>query len=136
MPKHAAIGAVSLCLLSAGGSQAVLGQPSDPRIRHAATDNGPPAPMPGLGQDEMEYFSDGLARFSIVEVVSGAVAGQGNGLGPRFNSDSCLSCHAQPNAGGSSPAANPLMNIAAAYGASNSIPWFLTANGPIRGRAL
>ncbi len=132
MRSHAVFGAAFLCLLGAGGPRAFPAQPTDPGIRHAATDGGPPAPMPGLGQDEQEYFADGLARFNTVEVVSGAVTGQGNGLGPRFNSDSCLSCHAQPNAGGSSPASNPLLGIAVAYGASNNIPWFLTANGPIR----
>src|SRR3984885_11530380 len=85
-----------------------------------------------MGQDEMTFFEDGLARFKTIEVVSGADSTQGNGLGPRFNSNSCVSCHMQPNPGGSSPAANPLFSIASAYGASNTMPWFIVGNGPVR----
>src|SRR6202035_1003173 len=58
--------------------------------------------------------------------------GNNNGLGPRFNSNQCLSCHAQPAAGGSSPARNPLIGIATLNGARNTVPWFITQNGPIR----
>jgi CxxC motif-containing protein (DUF1111 family) len=121
-----------LLTLSALPAGAIQAQPSDPGIRHSATDNGPPAPLPGLGQDELDYFDDGLARFQLTEVVSGADATQGNGLGPRFNSNSCVSCHAQPNVGGSSPQENPLLSIASANGARNTVPWFITADGPVR----
>ena len=72
---------------------------------------------------------DGLARFAEIEVVTG---GANNGLGPRFNSNQCLSCHSQPAAGGSSPAQNPLIEIATLNGARNEVPWFITQNGPIR----
>src|SRR5207249_9153122 len=53
-------------------------------------------------------------------------------LGPRFNSNQCLSCHSQPSVGGSSPATNPLIRIATLEGARNVVPWFITHNGPIR----
>jgi CxxC motif-containing protein (DUF1111 family) len=106
--------------------------PTDPGVRTAPTDSGPPIPMQGLGPDELTFFDDGMARFSTVEVVSGATSTQGNGLGPRFNSNSCSSCHAQPYMGGTSPAQNPLIAIGTADGASNQIPWFITALGPIR----
>ncbi|MGH8231392.1 MAG: di-heme oxidoredictase family protein [Steroidobacteraceae bacterium] len=124
--------ALILAALAAFNSAATAAQPTDPGIRRAPTDNGPPTPLAGLDQDEREYFQDGLSRFATVEVVSGAGPGQGNGLGPRFNSESCLSCHAQPNAGGSSPAQNPLASIATAYGAANDMPWFIASAGPIR----
>jgi CxxC motif-containing protein (DUF1111 family) len=52
-----------------------------------------------------------------------------NGLGPRFNSNSCVSCHAFPAAGGSSPASNPQMAFA---NADNQMPAFIQANGPVR----
>jgi CxxC motif-containing protein (DUF1111 family) len=104
----------------------------DPGVRHAATDNGPPVALSGLALDELAFFEDGMARFDTVEVVSGATQRQGNGLGPRFNSNQCSSCHSQPYMGGSSPASNPLLRVAIAGGATNSIPWFITANGPIR----
>ncbi len=72
--------------------------------------HGPPVPLAGPGLDELAFFDDGLVRFNTIEVVSGAVPpNQGNGLGPRFNSTSCGSCHSQPYIGGSSPAQNPLM---------------------------
>jgi len=106
--------------------------PIDPGVRAAPTDGGPPLPLPGLAADELVFFEDGLARFGTVEVVSGALPNQGNGLGPRFNSTSCSSCHSQPYLGGSSPALNPLPAIATADGASNEIPWFITAHGPVR----
>jgi CxxC motif-containing protein (DUF1111 family) len=107
-------------------------QVTDPGVRHAATDGGPPVPLPGLTPDELTFFQDGLARFVTVEVVSGATATQGNGLGPRFNSNQCSSCHAQPFVGGSSPATNPLFSVYDAMGATNQMPWFIVSNGPVR----
>jgi CxxC motif-containing protein (DUF1111 family) len=109
-------------------------QAADPGVRRAATDNGTPASMPGLGQDELNFFQDGMARFSFIELVSGgsAVQGTGNGLGPRFNSNQCASCHLQPTVGGSSPPQNPLIAVATADGATNTIPWFEAPNGPAR----
>jgi CxxC motif-containing protein (DUF1111 family) len=80
----------------------------------------------------MTFFQDGMARFLTVEVVSGAMTTQGNGLGPLFNSNQCASCHSQPNTGGSSPAVNPLLSVASVDGATNAIPWFIAADGPIR----
>src|SRR5580658_5570997 len=88
-------------------------QPTDPGVRHSSSDNAAPAALPGLGQDELDFFDDGLARFQTLEVVSGANV-------------------TQRNAGGSSPAQNPLIAIAGAFGATNTIPWFITAQGPIR----
>jgi CxxC motif-containing protein (DUF1111 family) len=106
--------------------------PTDPGVRREATDNGPPVPLAGLAQDELAFFEDGLARFVTVEVVNGATQGQGNGLGPAFNSNQCSSCHSQPFIGGSSPAQNPLLQVANTDGATNTIPWFEAANGPAR----
>ncbi|MGB6603980.1 MAG: di-heme oxidoredictase family protein [Steroidobacteraceae bacterium] len=122
-------------LLCAALLEANMGftQATDPGVRHAATDGGPPLPMAGLTPDELTFFQDGLTRFAVVEVVAGATeTTQGNGLGPRFNSNQCASCHAQPYVGGSSPATNPLFNVASADGAQNEMPWFIAKNGPIR----
>jgi hypothetical protein len=55
-----------------------------------------------------------------------------DGLGPRFNLDSCNGCHAQPVNGGSAPALNPQVTVGTAFGARNRIPGFITANGPVR----
>jgi len=107
----------------------VFGQagPTDPGVRGGASGAG--QPLNGLVTDEATFFQDGLGRFVEVESVTG---GKNNGLGPRFNSNSCVSCHAQPAAGGSSPAANPEVAVATLNGAANSVPWFITANGPTR----
>jgi len=123
---------VSLSLLMGGLAPAAFAQARDPGVRQAATDGGPPVPLAGITTNELPYFQDGARRFQTVEVVSGATSTQGNGLGPRFNSNQCSSCHAQPYVGGSSPAANPLFNVANAQGATNHMPWFEAPNGPVR----
>jgi CxxC motif-containing protein (DUF1111 family) len=86
-------------------------------------------PLKGLTADETAFFQDGQARFADVEVVQN---GPNIGLGPRFNSNQCLSCHAQPAPGGTSPAQNPLIPVATLDGAKNAIPWFIIKNGPVR----
>lgn len=53
-------------------------------------------PLPGLTQDQLNLFLDGLEDFEKVEDVAG-------GLGPIFNNTSCVSCHGGPVPGGSSP---------------------------------
>jgi CxxC motif-containing protein (DUF1111 family) len=116
--------------LGAAGT-AAHAQATDPGVRHAAADNGPPPPLAGLTADELAFFQDGLARFSSVKVVV-SPTGDNSGLGPRFNSNQCSSCHLQPFVGGTSPAVNPLLAVASADGATNTVPWFITQNGPIR----
>ena len=108
-------------------SAQTLKAPMDPGVRGGVAGAG--SPLPGLTADENAFFRDGLARFAEIEVVTG---GSNNGLGPRFNSNQCLSCHAQPAAGGSSLARNPLIGVATLNGARNVVPWFITQNGPIR----
>lgn len=98
-----------------------------PGVRGGAAAAG--APLPGLTADESAFFQDGLARFQDLETVTG---GNNTGLGPRFNSNQCFSCHLQPSFGGSSPAQNPLIAIATLNGAKNRVPWFITPEGPIR----
>ena len=99
----------------------------DPGVRGGAAGAG--GPLQGLTADETAFFLDGQARFAEIEVVN---KGANNGLGPRFNSNQCFSCHSQPNMGGTSPAKNPLPEVAALDGAKNAVPWFIVPNGPIR----
>jgi CxxC motif-containing protein (DUF1111 family) len=101
--------------------------PVDPGVRGGAAGAG--TPLKGLTADENDFFGDGLVRFADIEVVTG---GKNNGLGPRFNSNQCLSCHSQPASGGSSPARNPAIRVATLNGAKNVVPWFITQNGPVR----
>ncbi len=115
-----------LCVL---GGLTAHAQVSDPGLRKARGDGGPPPTLPALSTEDLAFFQDGLTRFTTLEAVSGT---QNNGLGPRFNSNQCSSCHSQPYVGGSSPAANPLYSVANADGASNQMPWFIAHNGPVR----
>jgi hypothetical protein len=76
-------------------------------------------------------------QFNMTSVVTCASDGSnvtGCGLGPRFNSNSCSSCHSQPVAGGSSPATNPLFQIYQSDGVdsfNNTMPSFETQSGPV-----
>jgi len=81
---------------------------------------------------EQAYFQNGQVRFQDVESVSGTIPGTGSGLGPTFNLDSCSGCHSQPAVGGTSPAVNPQIAAATRNGATNAIPFFISANGPVR----
>jgi CxxC motif-containing protein (DUF1111 family) len=115
-----------------GTTAVAYGQARDPGVRHDNAIGALPQPVTGTGSGDMPYFEDGMTRFQTVEVVAGATTTQGNGLGPRFNSNQCSSCHQYPTVGGSSPPVNPLPAVAAADGALNQLPWFIASNGPIR----
>jgi CxxC motif-containing protein (DUF1111 family) len=120
-------GLAAAALAACVGTPAQTPGPVDPGVR-----SGPPSagtPLPGLTADETAFFKDGLARFMEIESVAGS---NNNGLGPRFNSNQCFSCHSQPDVGGSSPAQNPMIAVAALQGAQNKVPWFIAPNGPIR----
>ncbi|HEX4584625.1 MAG TPA: di-heme oxidoredictase family protein [Burkholderiaceae bacterium] len=97
--------------------------PLDPGVRGGASGAG--LALGGLTADETTFFNDGQKRFLEVEQVP-------DGLGPRFNSNQCASCHSQPAVGGSSPASNPLITVATLNGAKNVVPWFIAPDGPIR----
>ena len=108
------------------GAQAV-----DPGPRGAPVGAG--GPVAGLSADQLRFFQDALARFSVSDTVS-------TGLGPRFNAEFCAQCHSQPAVGGSSPSTsafpfvgpNPEVAVATDMGAANTVPTFVTADGPIR----
>jgi hypothetical protein len=102
--------ALATCVYTLGQSRS---GPVDPGVRGGPASAG--TPLKGLRVDETAFFQDGQARFAEIEVVT---KGANNGLGPRFNSNQCFSCHSQPDAGGSSPAKNPLPAIAGLNGAT------------------
>ena len=119
-----AIGLAIMCACTSGGGAK---KPVDPGVRAGAAGAGDP--FNNLTADETAFFQDGFTRFAEIETVQG---GSNNGLGPRFNSNQCLSCHFQPAPGGSSPAKNPQVAVATLNGAKNVVPWFVTPNGPVR----
>jgi CxxC motif-containing protein (DUF1111 family) len=97
---------------------------SDPGPRTGAPGAG--TAIAGLTAGESDFFnSKGIPQFSQVEGVP-------DGLGPRFNLDSCGGCHIQPALGGSSPATNPQFTRASTMAPGNTVPSFITPSGPIR----
>jgi CxxC motif-containing protein (DUF1111 family) len=95
----------------------------DPGVRGGTAGAGDP--VPGLTPAQQLFFTAAQARFEVVETVAA-------GLGPGFNELSCAGCHIAPAVGGASPAVNPQVTDANTDGATNVIPSFVTANGPIR----
>lgn len=103
---------------------------TDPGVR-PGVDAG--APLPGLSGAEANAFTIAKATFSAVDSVQGTIAGEDDvGLGPTFNLNSCVGCHAFPAAGGTSPTTNPQIAVATLHGARNTVPSFLSASGPVR----
>ncbi len=145
--KSAKFSAVALALALLSCTTILLGQSGvanltgvhDPGVRAQNVNAG--SPLASLSAAALEYFQDGKARFVQVDSVGGTINGEpGSGLGPTFNSNSCGSCHSQPAIGGSSPSAdqypnvgpNPQIAAANDAGATNAIPFFIAANGPVR----
>ena len=100
---------------------------TDPGVRGGAAAAGQAFASVAANTNDNAFFQSGLAQFSEAENVTN------NGLGPRFNSNSCLSCHAQPAAGGSGAAVNPQFAFAGSSVApKDTTPFFITQNGPTR----
>jgi CxxC motif-containing protein (DUF1111 family) len=95
----------------------------DPGVRFGTPDAGDP--IAGLSAAELAIFQVGKDEFEQVESID-------EGLGPRMNLDACAGCHAQPAVGGTSPFTNPQVAFANANGATNRIPQFIRADGPVR----
>lgn len=116
-----------------------LAAQTDPGPRGGAAGAG--GALPGLGAAQQSLFVQGQSTFQEVDSVSGGMPQEpGSGLGATFNGNSCAMCHAEPAVGGSSPgmnsAQNPVPNpqvaLAKLHGAANTVPPFITANGPVR----
>ncbi len=122
MAKRVGVLLILVTLLVVGGTVAAL-RAKDPGVRGGPAGAG--GPLPGLTNAEQAVFQAGAAAFGEVEAVP-------NGLGPRFNLDSCAGCHAQPATGGTSPSVNPQVAVATKAGATNIVPSFITLNGPVR----
>lgn len=130
---------VPIMPMEAGGQSASSASEAahDPGVRTGALGAGQPFANLAQTSGALEFFENGQGRFEEIEVVRG---GTNNGLGPRFNDNQCASCHAQPAVGGSSPSAavypfigpNPETLVANLDGATNTLPSFITAEGPVR----
>ena len=124
MTKSFKIGLVT-SLIAIAAMQAQV----DPGIRGGPPGAGQPFPTGagGLSAGQGAFFTNnGVPQFTQVESVA-------DGLGPRFNLNSCAGCHAFPAVGGSSPQTNnPQVVLAPVMAPGNTVPPFLTLNGPIR----
>jgi hypothetical protein len=96
--------------------------------------------FPTLNGNEQALFNQASQVLQEIDSVSGTIAGEpGSGLGPTVNGNSCTQCHAQPAPGGSSPGlnnpqnaiTNPQIALATLDGATNTVPSFVTPNGPM-----
>jgi len=113
---------------------------SDPGVRsNTGVNAGQPFASVTANPNDLAFFQTGLAQFDEHQTVTG----DNPGLGPRFNLDGCGGCHSQPAPGGTSPAANIFPNVGpnpqsqviangVVSGATNTIPFFVAANGPVR----
>lgn len=100
---------------------------TDPGLQTTSRGTGKALSSVAANSGLQAFFTDGQARMNRVDTVAA------DGLGPRFNSISCGSCHAQPASGGSSPASNPQATFAGSSVAPrDATPSFITANGPVR----
>jgi len=105
---------------------------TDPGVQSGNRGTG--AALPSVSSNSpsgiLAFFIDGQNRFQDVESVSNSPTGN-NGLGPRFNSTSCVSCHGQPAVGGTGAAMNPQFSFTSNGTAPrDTTPYFLTATGP------
>ncbi len=126
-------------LFAVSFASVTLGQlsPHDPGVRGGTVDSGQPLSSLAQTPGASDFFANGLLRFQEIESVQG---GTNNGLGPRFNSNQCSSCHSQPAIGGTSPSAtvfpfvgpNPQTLVYNLDGAQNFLPSFITPDGPVR----
>jgi CxxC motif-containing protein (DUF1111 family) len=120
---------------SAKATSSRTNAPLSPTV--TATDPGPralPATagsfLSSLSPNEQQIEPSITTEFNRVHDVIVTSPTDG-GLGPRFNENSCASCHAYPAVGGSSPPNNPLFSVYNYNGASNTMPSFITSTGPI-----
>src|ERR1700738_2437313 len=65
----------------------------DPGVQAASRNTGAGVASLSTTDGSSQFFQNGLGRFQAVETVSNSA---NVGLGLRFNSVSCVSCHSQP----------------------------------------
>jgi CxxC motif-containing protein (DUF1111 family) len=104
----------------------------DPGVRGGAAGAGSPFASVTGNANDLAFFQAGLSQFNETQTVTG----DNPGLGPRFNSNGCGSCHSQPAVGGTGPAVNPQFLFTNGpqprVAPNDATPFFITANGPTR----
>jgi CxxC motif-containing protein (DUF1111 family) len=119
-------------LLGLAGFFFLQTRPVSSELSSTVKDPGVRGGIPGAGtayydltQSQLAFYNSGLTEFQEEEEVD-------EGLGPMMNLDSCAGCHSQPAIGGSSPSVNPQVAFATKNGANNTVPSFITFDGPAR----
>ncbi len=133
--RHTRVAACVGSLLVASCATVIVGQfvAHDPGVRGGTIDSGSPLGSMATTTGLTDFFNSGLGQFAEEQTVQG----DNNGLGPRFNSNKCSSCHSQPAVGGTSPSTtafpfvgpNPQIQF---FDAHNALPPFITPDGPAR----
>lgn len=139
--RFLALGVVAFWALALTGVLwAQLGQQAtDPGVRGinwctTGCTNGAGTFQSTLTPQEQASEAPAQAQFTTAAIVTDPNGVMDTGLGPRFNSNSCSSCHQQPALGGSSPSSNPLFQVYQSDGTdhfNNAMPSFETQSGPI-----
>jgi CxxC motif-containing protein (DUF1111 family) len=105
---------------------------TDPGVRPGPAGAGQPFASVTANPNDLAFFNTGLTQFNENQTVTG----DNPGLGPRFNSTGCGSCHSQPAVGGTGPAVNPQFLFTNGpqprVAPNDATPFFITANGPTR----
>jgi CxxC motif-containing protein (DUF1111 family) len=129
-PVVAQAGGAERAAIEAARPSAAPSAPPSSNARDPGPRGGAPGaggPLDGIPADPMLGVAFDLAKDDFAKEE-----GAPDGLGPTMNLDSCGGCHLQPALGGSSPPINPQIAFAAKLGATNSLPSFLSQNGPVR----
>src|SRR2546428_14185522 len=106
----------AVVLVAAAGARAQFFA-RDPGVRVGPAGAG--GMLDGLTGLQPDFFTTGLGEFEEADTLA-------EGLGPRFNLDSCVGCHSQPATGGTRPPADTPGPGAPALGAAHHRPSFLT----------
>ena len=123
---------------AAANAQTTSTDPTDPGVQTANRGTGKGVASLTTTDGSSQFFQNGLGRFQDVEAVSGGANVANVGLGPRFNSISCVSCHSQPAVGGSGAAVNPQFTFTTGQNGQppvapdDTTPYFIRADGPTR----
>ena len=82
----------------------------------------------GLTANQLTAASSGKKNFGEINSVQQAA---NIGLGPRFDSNQCSNCHAQPDVGGTTGFNNGLFQVYDLDGATNFMPFFESFTGAV-----
>ena len=100
---------------------------SDPGVQHRNRGTGATLIDPKNDPNGFfAFFQDGRTRFLNARRISGPHVG----LGPRFNSDNCSSCHTQPQFGGTGGSINLQFFFPHSAAPGNTLPYFITEHSP------